>query len=158
MKDLTAFDLARKNAQSEALKNIDLIEGLYCGLHQLDLEAVASLFTEDALYRDEPKMPAWDVTGPKGIVSKIQLFGSVIKEMRMEVITVVAQDHCVMTERAEDWLLKTGETRKAGVTAVYLFSDGKISSWNDYWDAKSAEEVLTAPSMMGIDQQISLIE
>ena len=158
MKDVTAFDLARKSATGAALKNIELIEGLYRGLHRLDLESVASLFTQDALYRDEPKMPAWDVSGPKGIISKIQLFGSVIKEMRMEIKVVVAQDHCVMTERTEDWQLKTGEVRKAGVTAVYKISDGKISYWNDYWDAKTAEAVLTAPSMIDIDHQISLID
>ena len=72
--------------------------------------------------------------------------------VRADVKTVVAQDHCVMTERDEEWRFKTGEVGSIGITTVHKITDGKISYWNDYYDIESAKKFLPALWLEEVDE------
>ncbi|GAB5487531.1 MAG: hypothetical protein Pars2KO_11010 [Parasphingorhabdus sp.] len=158
MPDKSAFDIAKESATDAARDNIYLIERFYGAIGH-DMKTLCSLFTPDALYRDQPKKQAWDAIGPQGIAKKLTIMGSSgVVGIRNEVKTVVAQNHCVMTERDEEWRFETGEVGAIAITTVHKITDGKIAYWNDYYDMESAKEFVPAVWLKEVDELLAPTE
>ena len=130
------FDIARQSAGRVTTENIDLIESFFASIERMDFETVGHLFTSDGLYRDEPT-PQADAVGPVAITTKLETMLAGLKSVSTEILTVVAQDHAVMSQRKEQWHFPTGEVMRNEVMCIHVIVDGKISLWHEYWDLKS---------------------
>ena len=130
------FDVARQSAGNVALQNIELIEAFFASVERMDFETTGGFFTTDGLYRDEPTHQT-DAVGPVAITTKLETMLTGLKSVSTEIVTVVAQDHAVMSQRIERWHFPTGEVMRNEVMCVHMIVEGKISLWHEYWDLKS---------------------
>ena len=109
---------------------------------KLDLEALMSFFTEDAVYHNIP-WPA--ATGRSAIRKVLEGF---FKDMNMtaakfEVRYQVAYGNIVMNERV-DTLTINGKKVSLPVMGVFEIENGKIKAWRDYFDAATFNEAMAA--------------
>ena len=112
-----------------------------------DLAASAQYLSEDVDYHNVPWEP---VTGHAGF---LQVFKQFVREdlnmlRKMEIFHSTSSSNIVMNERLEHWALGEVEMQLPVVGMFELNSDGKISHWHDYFDAKTAAPLLEAISKL----------
>jgi len=116
-------------------RNLATVERLWALLYAKAWDELPGLFAPDAEYTDVPT-PADDVArGPAQIVARLRLGLDPIEAMVHLPGLVVADDHAVMTEHAEEWHFHTGEVATVRFVSVHeLDGDARITRWWDYWD------------------------
>jgi len=99
----------------------------------MDIDGVVSLMREDAVYHNLPVEP---IMGLQQITGFIEGFFQATESARFEILTLVADDERVVTERLDTFGFKDGSIMKElPVLGIFEFDDdGKISSWREYWD------------------------
>ena len=130
------FEKARSESTDAGRENLLLVERLFEHLEAMNFDAVAELFHDQGLYRDEPNHDL-DAVGPTAIAAKLDNGISGLKAFPMCVESIVADANRVMSVRAEEWHFPTGERLKLPVMAVHEIRDGKIDSWREFWDMSS---------------------
>lgn len=95
-----------------------------------DATPMAALFAEDASYRNGPHEP---VHGRDAIAATLAGFMAMGGEVAVELIHVLADDHVVMTERIDHFVIH-GKTYSLPVMGVFEVDNGQIRAWRDYFD------------------------
>jgi limonene-1,2-epoxide hydrolase len=96
-----------------------------------DPEALASYFTEDAVYHNIPMDP---VQGREAIRDFIAGFTAAIDGIDFRVHRQVSDGTVVMNERTDVMHRKDGGEIPLPVMGVFELRDGKIAAWRDYFD------------------------
>ncbi len=96
-----------------------------------DLDTIAAMFADDAVYHNIPFKP---IEGKEAILATIGSFidGS---EIVFETHNQVASGNIVMNERT-DTITTDGNNVALPVMGVFELTDGKITAWRDYFDRK----------------------
>lgn len=117
-----------------AQTNRAAVDAFWTALYARDWDAIAACFTDDATYTDVPS-PEDDIAeGPAEIVARLRLGIEPITEYKHHPRLAVADGDAVITEHAEEWHWKTGESVILPFVSVHEMRDGKIHRWYDYWD------------------------
>ncbi len=117
-------------------RNAERLRQLFADLERLDFAAVAAHCTPDCVYEDVPFAEATAV-GPEAIRAKLALGLGTLERLPTTIHELLESDDTILVERTEVWHHPTGERATLRVAAVFKFSDGRISLWRDYWDAKT---------------------
>lgn len=105
-----------------------------------DVDAMLACFTEDASYIDMPLPPRRGTAEIRAYIDQVFSAFSV----RIETLHIASAGSVVFTERV-DYLALNGAAKPAlplPVVGVMEMRDGKILSWRDYLDLRTAEEGL----------------
>lgn len=100
---------------------------------EMDLDRVLSLMSEDAVYHNLPLDP---LNGQQQITGFIEGFFQLTATTKFKILTLVADEKRVVTERVDTFGFKDGSIMKElPVLGIFEFDkEGKISSWREYWD------------------------
>jgi limonene-1,2-epoxide hydrolase len=121
----------------DAATNRAAVDEFWTALYARDWDAIAACFTEDATYTDVPSPEDDLAVGPAQIVARLRLGIEPITEYEHHPKLAVADEHAVITEHAEEWHWKTGESVILPFTSVHEMEGGKIKRWYDYWDMQT---------------------
>lgn len=103
----------------------------FCGAWaELDVDALAAYFTDDALYHNIPMEP---VTGRDGIKATITGFLTGVDRIEFRVLNIAANGPVVLTERIDVFFMP-GVTIELPVMGAFEVEDGLIAAWRDYFD------------------------
>lgn len=99
----------------------------------LDLDKILSLMTDDAVYHNMPLAP---LKGHKQIADFVGGFFQISESCKFDILTLVADEHHVVTERVDTFGMKDGSSiDELPVLGIFEFDgNGKINSWREYWD------------------------
>lgn len=105
------------------------------------LSAILPYLAEDVLYHNMPWAP---VTGHAGVCEVLEPFVGARNFLeKMEIKHTTASDNVVMNERRETWV-KGEVTVVLPVLGVFTITDGKISTWCDYFDSGTIAPLMEA--------------
>jgi limonene-1,2-epoxide hydrolase len=62
-------------------------------------------------------------------------FLGMVKEIRFEILALLADGHRVFTERVDHFQMHDGKTIDLPVCGAFEIEGGKITAWRDYLDA-----------------------
>ncbi len=116
------------------VSKIQILEEFFAHLERLDFAAVAALCAPDCVYEDMPVQEAGRAVGPAAIVEKLRLGLGELERLPTTIHRVVEQGDTLLVERTEVWHHRTGERATLEVMAVFVFRDGRLTLWRDYWD------------------------
>ena len=113
-----------------------------------DLEAVMALCTHDVVAVNVPIGP---INGKAAVRRFFTKFGQGLAHKRYDIHRIVADEHCCVVEGVENYV-KNGRQVSMPYMSTFLFRDGLISEWRDYFDLKTLYDQLglpleTAPSV-----------
>ncbi|MBQ0718792.1 MAG: nuclear transport factor 2 family protein [Gammaproteobacteria bacterium] len=101
----------------------------------LDIEAVLGLMSSDAIYHNVPLEP---LVGQAQIRAFLSAFLGAASACQFEILTVVADEQCVVTERLDSFTLGDNTLSQLPVLGIFEFNgEGKISHWREYFDLKT---------------------
>ncbi len=113
------------------------VSAFWEALYERDWERIAACFGPDSTYTDVPS-PADDIAvGPEQIVARLRLGIEPIERYEHEVGLVVGEGGVVVTEHAETWHWRTGESVTLPFVSVQEVAGGLITRWSDYWDLQT---------------------
>ncbi len=115
-------------------QNQKRLRQLFQDLDRLDFDAVAAHCAEDCVY-DAVPYPAATVRGRAAIRAKLALGLGNLERIPTTIHELVENGDTILVERTEVWHHKSGERATLPVAAVFMFRDGEIVLWRDYWDA-----------------------
>ena len=95
-----------------------------------DATALASYFSEDAVYHNGPLPP---VHGLDAIVAEIASFMEMGGDVGVDIVRMVADGPTVMVERV-DHFTRDGQTASLPMFGVFEIREGRIYAWRDYFD------------------------
>jgi ketosteroid isomerase-like protein len=115
--------------------NKALIEQFWVDLYRRDFDAVGAYFAPDGQYTDV-FTPDDDVAvGPEMVAARLRLGLEPLEDIRHHPKAVLADDHMVMTEHAEEWHWGSGEEFTVRFVSVHeIDAEGRITRWWDYPD------------------------
>ena len=97
----------------------------------LDVEAVLGYMSEDAVYHNMPMEP---LVGQE----QIRGFLGAASFCRFQILTTVADDQRVVTERLDSFTLGDNTLSELPVLGIFEFNaEGKINNWREYFDLKT---------------------
>src|SRR5688572_30448150 len=123
--------MADPTATTEA--NRALIQQFWKDLYDRDFDKVASYFTDDGHYTDVAA-PEEGAYGPERIAARLRLGLEPLSAYEHHFKSMAADGDLVITEHAEEWHWKTGESVVLPFVSVHELRDGQIVRWHDYWD------------------------
>jgi limonene-1,2-epoxide hydrolase len=97
-----------------------------------NLDEIVDYFTEDAVYRNIPPIPAAE--GREAIREFIASFLAGLAGIDFIVHRQVSAGDVVMNERTDVMRRKDGGEVPLPVMGVFEIRDGKIAAWRDYFD------------------------
>jgi len=102
---------------------------------EMDIDKILSLMSNDAVYHNLPLEP---LKGREQIAGFVEGFFKITATTSFKILTLVADDKRVVTERVDTFGFKDGSMMKElPVLGIFEFdNNGKISSWREYWDLK----------------------
>ncbi len=101
----------------------------------LDIDGVLALMSEDAIYHNMPMAP---LVGQVQIRAFLTAFLGAASACRFEILTVVADEQRVVTERLDSFTLGDNTLAELPVLGIFEFNaEGKINSWREYFDLKT---------------------
>ncbi len=101
----------------------------------LDVDKVLSYMSKDAVYHNVPLAP---LTGHDEIRGFLSAFLSEATACKFDVLTIVADDERVVTERLDSFSLPQGGLDELPVLGIFEFDgEGKIKQWREYFDLKT---------------------
>jgi len=100
---------------------------------EMNLDRILSLMSEDAVYHNLPVDP---LNGQQQIAGFVEGFFQITATTKFKILTLVADEQRVVTERIDTFGFKDGSIMKElPVLGIFEFDkEGKISSWREYWD------------------------
>lgn len=100
---------------------------------RVDADGAIALMHEDAIYHNMPMEP---LQGHAAIRAFIEPFFAVTTAAEFRILTLVADDQRVVTERLDFFTFKEGGgVDGLPVLGIFEFAgDGRISAWREYWD------------------------
>ncbi len=113
------------------------MRAFWAALYDRDWDRIASSFSPDASYTDVPSPPDDVAVGPEQVVARLRLGIEPIERYEHELRLMVAQSGVVVTEHAETWHWRTGESVTLPFVSVQEVADGLITRWWDYWDLQT---------------------
>jgi limonene-1,2-epoxide hydrolase len=105
-----------------------------------DADLLAQYFTDDAVYSDSGQPPR---EGKENIRAHI---AGVFQQLSLTVETLhlASRDGIIFSERVDYIRMNSGRSSDIPVAGVIELRDGKIASWHDYFDGRTAERELFA--------------
>ena len=101
----------------------------------LNIDTVLGLMSEDAVYHNMPMEP---LVGQAQIRAFLAAFLGVASFCRFEIITIVADEQRVVTERLDSFTLGDNTLSELPVLGIFEFDEeGKINNWREYFDLKT---------------------
>lgn len=101
----------------------------------LDIDAVLGLMSDDAVYHNMPMAP---LVGQEQIRSFLAAFLGAASSCRFEILTIVADEQRVVTERLDSFTLGGNTLSEQPVLGIFEFDEeGKINNWREYFDLKT---------------------
>ncbi|MHB1924775.1 MAG: limonene-1,2-epoxide hydrolase family protein [Acidimicrobiales bacterium] len=95
-----------------------------------DAAALASFFTDDAVYHNIPMEP---IVGREAIGATFAAFMGMAERIEFETLHTAVEGSIVMTERI-DRFISPARTVTLPVMGTFEVVDGKIRAWRDYFD------------------------
>ena len=95
-----------------------------------DAAALASFFTDDAVYHNIPMEP---IVGKEAIGATFAAFIGMAERIEFETLHTAVDGPIVMTERI-DRFISPAKTIALPVMGTFEVVDGKIRAWRDYFD------------------------
>jgi len=95
-----------------------------------DAAALASFFTDDAVYHNIPMEP---IVGREAIGATFAAFMGMAERIEFETLHTAVDGSIVMTERI-DRFISPARTVTLPVMGTFEVVDGKIRAWRDYFD------------------------
>jgi len=111
----------------------DTVREFCAAWDSLDVNKISSLMTQDVVYHNMPIEP---LKGLEQVMGFIGGFLETTTSCQFKIVTLVADEDRVVTERLDSFGFKKGKDL-AGlpVLGIFEFDDsGKICSWREYWD------------------------
>jgi limonene-1,2-epoxide hydrolase len=103
-----------------------------------DADLLIQYFTDDAVYSDSGLPPR---EGKEKIRAHLaSMFDQL--SLRIDTLHVASRDAIIFSERVDYLRMKSGRSSEIPVTGVIELRDGKIASWHDYFDLRTAEREL----------------
>ena len=93
-------------------------------------DAALPWFTDDCEYTN---LPMGSVTGPAGVRSVLEPFFAPTIANELRILRSAVDGETAFVERLDRHLIDTGWV-ELPVTGVFVFRDGKISVWREYFD------------------------
>jgi len=101
----------------------------------LDIDAVLSYMSDDAVYHNVPLEP---LVGQEQIKAFLSAFLGASSACRFEILTVVADGQRVVTERLDSFTMGDNTLSELPVLGIFEFNaEGKINNWREYFDLKT---------------------
>ena len=101
----------------------------------LDIDAVLSYMSDDAVYHNVPLEP---LVGQDQIRGFLTAFLGAASSCTFEILTTVADEQRVVTERLDSFSLGDNTLSELPVLGIFEFNaEGKISHWREYFDLKT---------------------
>jgi len=101
----------------------------------LDIDAVLSYMSDDAVYHNVPLEP---LVGQAQIRDFLSAFLGAASACTFEILTTVADEQRVVTERLDSFSLGDNTLSELPVLGIFEFNaEGKISHWREYFDLKT---------------------
>jgi limonene-1,2-epoxide hydrolase len=125
-----------RSTVTQADANRALVGRFWDDLYRRDWEAIASYFGPESHYTDVCA-PEEGATGPERIVARLRLGIEPLSGYAHHPKLVVADDHAVVTEHAEEWHWHTGESVVLPFVSVQEVRGEVIVRWHDYWDMQT---------------------
>ena len=129
--------------------NKELIERFWDDLYRRDFDAVGAYFTPEGQYTDVFTPDDDLAVGAEQIAARLRLGLEPLESITHHNGHIVADDHVVMTEHAEEWHWHTGESFTVRFASVHEIDDGgMITRW---WDYPDLQGLLAAAPAWWID-------
>jgi limonene-1,2-epoxide hydrolase len=109
---------------------IDVVRRFCEAWSELDVDALMTFFTDDAVYHNMPIAP---VTGRDAIRTTIEGFARGAERIEFRIVAAVSEGTLVFTERVDVFMMP-GATVELPVAGVFELKDGRIAAWRDYFD------------------------
>lgn len=111
------------------------VEAFCKAWEQLDVEKIISFMSPDAIYHNVPLAP---LSGYEEIRGFLTPFLSAASSCKFDILTIVADEQRVVTERLDSFSLPDGDLDELPVLGIFEFdSEGKIKYWREYFDLKT---------------------
>ena len=111
------------------------VEGFCRAWENLDIDAVLGMMSEDAVYHNMPMAP---LVGQKQIRGFLAAFLGAASSCRFEILTIIADEQRVVTERLDSFILGDNTLEELPVLGIFEFDEeGKINNWREYFDLKT---------------------
>ena len=113
--------------------NEETVRNFCTAWDEMNLDRILSLMSEDAVYHNLPLDP---LNGQQQITGFVEGFFQITATTKFKILTLVADEQRVVTERIDTFGFKDGSIMKElPVLGIFEFDkEGKISSWREYWD------------------------
>lgn len=106
-----------------------------------DMDAVMNLCTEDVIAVNVPIGP---VNGKAAVRKFFTKFQNRISDKRYDIHRIVADETCCTVEGVENYV-RDGRQVSLPYMSTFLFRDGLICEWRDYFDLKTLLDQLGLP-------------
>ena len=110
--------------------HLDIIKAMTDAMAIKDYDAALPWFTDDCEYTN---LPMGSVTGPAGVRSVLEPFFAPTIANELRILRSAVDGDTAFVERLDRHLIDTGWV-ELPVTGVFVFRDGKIAVWREYFD------------------------
>lgn len=119
----------------------DTVRAYYAAWLDDDLEGVMRLCTEDVVAVNVPIGP---IRGKAAVRRFFEKFARGMSQKRYDVHRVVADETCCLVEGVEHYV-RDGQQVSLPYMSTFLFRDGLICEWRDYFDLQTVLRQLGLP-------------
>ena len=109
---------------------IEIITAMTEAMAIKDYDAALPWFTDDCEYTN---LPMGSVTGPAGVRSVLEPFFAPTIANELRILRSAVDGDTAFVERLDRHLIDTGWV-ELPVTGLFVFRDGKIAVWREYFD------------------------
>lgn len=121
--------------------NADTVRAYYAAWLDDDLEAVMRFCTEDVVAVNVPIGP---INGKAAVRRFFEKFAQGMSQKRYDIHRVIADETCCLVEGVENYV-KDGRHVSLPYMSTFLFRDGLICEWRDYFDLQTVLRQLDLP-------------
>lgn len=123
------------------MNHADTVRAYYAAWKADDLEGVMALCTDDVIAVNVPIGP---IHGKAKVRNFFAKFGQGMTAKRYDVFRIIADDTSVVVEGVENYV-KGGKQVSLPYMSTFLFRDGLICEWRDYFDLQTVLQQLGLP-------------
>ena len=123
------------------MNHADTVRAYYAAWKADDLDGVMDLCTDDVVAINVPIGPIHGKAKVRGFFAK---FGSGMTDKRYDVHRILADDRSAVVEGVENYV-KDGKQVSLPYMSTFLFRDGLICEWRDYFDLQTVLKQLELP-------------
>lgn len=110
--------------------HLEIITAMTKAMAVKDYDAALPWFTDDCEYTN---LPMGSVTGPAGVRQVLEPFFAPTIANELRILRSAVDGDIAFVERLDRHLIDTGWV-ELPVTGVFVFRDGKIAVWREYFD------------------------